>query len=259
VVTSSVSRQKVLVHKQTLLEAARLVACGDMSKPHSCKASIDRVSLPESKVCANLACLDSVPDWLLATTTCPLCFLHWSKVRRAVALGRSTDRDAERRAGELEQGYRSGELSFTERLAAHTREVCLEPDLVVQSPSENEFAGKYFIAIHQAFPSVRVISSQVLQKERGVYFGGLRNVGDIKSKLRLTPNTGLTGMRRLLIVDDVYSSGKTSSAIVSLLIDAGFSPEAEVSLAVPLRLLHNSRGLLLNIAGLDQVTECLTC
>jgi len=173
-------------------------------------------------------------------------------------LGKSTDRDAERRAGELEDDHRRGEQSFAERLAAHSRGVCREPDLVVPSPSEDEFSEKYFLAIQRTFPGVRFIGGRGLEKPRGVYFGQLWNVPDIKSNLQLTVDVEPTGVERLLIVDDVYSSGRTASPIVGLLTDLGLSPEAVVSLAAPLGHLHNSCGLLLKAAGLDRMAAGLT-
>jgi len=89
-----------------------------MSDDHSCKSRIERVALPESSVEAEIFCVDAIADLLLATTSCPLCFLHWWKELKRVNHGKSNSRDAQRRVADLQESYRSGQTLFAEQLVA---------------------------------------------------------------------------------------------------------------------------------------------
>lgn len=110
----------------------------------------------------------------------------------------------------------------------------LQPEIVLRAPSRRRDAEPYLASIKRRFPNARDLSGSV-HRVRDVSAGANPGAVSFAAHIALTNADNLSQCSSALIVDDVYSSGTTASAIAFRLEQLGLPQDAEVSIAVPLR------------------------
>lgn len=117
--------------------------------------------------------------------------------------------------------------------------VQLEWDLAVQAPSCSTHAEEFGSVVREVeagkpFVVLTYERSSSARKEAALD----ATVEDLQMAMGPEADLpALVGVRRLLIIDDVFASGKTAAAIVQKLRTHGLSTEAHVTIAVALRAI----------------------
>lgn len=108
-----------------------------------------------------------------------------------------------------------------------------ELDILLAAPSRRRDADPFLASIKQRFPHAKDLTGsvhRVRDLSAGTQPGAIQFIGNIA----LTYGAGLADFRNVLIVDDVFSSGTTASAITFRLEQLGLPQDATVTIAVPL-------------------------
>ena len=104
-------------------------------------------------------------------------------------------------------------------------------NLLVEAPSSKPHANKFAeaaIEIRAGTPSI------VFSKLPGISATTGASVADIQAALSHEPQIGLQQFSNVLVVDDVFSDGKTVAAMVLHLREHGLKPDAKITVAVAL-------------------------
>ena len=134
---------------------------------------------------------------------------------------------------EAEYWKRLGESC--ERLVEEVRTAGVAFDLIADPPSNTGYHRPYLTALQQAFPQAAYcycVKDKKLEAGTGEIGFAALNDG---TQFRRRDDDDLSGMRSILIVDDVFSNGLTSSVVVHKL-RPHVHPDARFTVACPLRL-----------------------
>ena len=184
----------------------------------------------------------------------PTCFLHWAgllpKRARDYAVMRnqgenfaklkvmaSLVRRAAARKNRLRLPYQQHRLVYAD---AYERWIGNEGrafDLVVCCPSSRDDARFYWRRLAASVLRNRndfLDLSDCFLKERGFKMGSAGSLEQARAKIACNFDGALAGIRDVLLVDDVWASGKTVGLLVSLLAAKGLPEEAQVTVFAPI-------------------------
>jgi hypothetical protein len=146
-------------------------------------------------------------------------FLYYLQKVRTGGLGRDPDRH------ECTLGYKAGLSAFAANLAAMTR--TLSPSVIFSPPSSRNDAFPYRTAIRAIHPTAIDITT-CFTRLPGVSAGDGATVPEIEEAISFTPPRQLPRDGSIAVIDDVFRSGKTFTAILNHLARNGISTERAV-------------------------------
>lgn len=134
------------------------------------------------------------------------------------------------------KSYRNNLPHATESLVQKLREY--EFDIILRPPSSREDAKPYLERIKDTFPEAKEISDCISRKT-GTKSGAGATFKKFRKSLSYLCDSVPESSIKLLIVDDIYNSGRTVSSILDLLIQKGSSID-KVIVACPLLIENDS-------------------
>jgi len=119
--------------------------------------------------------------------------------------------------------YKSAVPRLAAELANEVAPLSCEPiQLVVRPPSlRPELQRPYFGAITKALPSVLDISAQFSRIENA-RTGEQIDTDEIQRDIRFCPSGTLDHYNSIVVVDDVFATGRTVSLVLAAIVEHGF-------------------------------------
>lgn len=109
----------------------------------------------------------------------------------------------------------------------------IEIDIILAAPSRRRDAEPFLAWIKRRFPNAKDLTKCV-HRVRDISAGEHPGAIQFIANIALTYGASLSEARHVLIVDDVFSSGTTASAITFRLEQLGLPPNATIAIAAPL-------------------------
>ncbi|MDZ7660066.1 hypothetical protein [Fodinibius sp.] len=134
------------------------------------------------------------------------------------------------------QSYNNNLPHATKSLAQNLEEYKF--DIILRPPSSREDAKPYLEKIKEIRPDIKEISD-CINRTKGSKSGVGNTFKQYRKSLSYSCESTPNGSIKLLIVDDVFNSGRTVSSILDLLINESFSLDG-VTVACPLLIEDSS-------------------
>ncbi len=129
--------------------------------------------------------------------------------------------------------YRTATLPRAILRAITLLETC-EFDFALRPPSSRDDAVPYLNAFIDARPHTIDLSSSFARAIGAKKAGENSSFEEVRDALLYTGTKDLSAARSILIVDDIFSEGKTAAAVIDVLRRKGLPSEAKITLFAPL-------------------------